>query len=153
MLYQWKIPDLYRVPAQDAGKEIESCKDMDGFIKPEAVVEKARAETSAIHGCFEWDDQSAASRFRLHQAGELIRNIVTVEIGDSGQASAPVRAFVNIKGASDRGYKTISAVVHNHDDYEYMLTCAKNELRAFTTKYAVLSELRPLMSAIQEVLM
>lgn len=152
MVYQWKIPNIYSVSAQEAGEEIESCKNRDGFITPGAVVEKAREETSVIHGCFEWNDENAAERYRLHQAGELLRNIVTVNVADDGCPEVPVRAFVNIRSESERGYKPITAVVRNPDEYGYLLECAKNELQAFTQKYATLEELGVVILAIREVL-
>jgi len=152
MVYQWKIPEKYSVSAQEAGAEIESCKNGEGFITPEAVVEKAKAAESAIHSCFEWNNENAAEKYRLHQAGELIRNIVTVTVSDGANSNAPVRAFVNIKSESERGYKTITAVVRNPGEYEYMLNCAKNEMSAFAQKYATLEELRAVISAIMEVL-
>lgn len=151
MIYQWKLPNLYNIPAQEAGTEIEHCKNNDGFITPEAVVEKAKPETSVIHGCFEWNDQSAAQRYRLHQAGELIRSIITVTVGEENGQPAAVRAFVNIKGDSERGYKLIHSVVNNHDEYGYLLECAKKELAIFRQKYSTLIELRGVMTAIQEV--
>ncbi|WP_040197199.1 hypothetical protein [Candidatus Soleaferrea massiliensis] len=152
MVYQWKIPNLYNIPAQKAGEEIESCKNSEGFITPAAVVEKAKVKTSVIHDCFEWDDRSAAERYRLHQAGELIRNIVAVSVSGSDSQNVAVRAFVNVKSESERGYKAISAVVENRAEYEYLLDCAKNDMRAFTQKYAALQELREVFAAIQEVL-
>ena len=152
MVYKWKIPDMYNISAQEAGAEIDSCRNGNGFITPEAVVEKAKPETSVIHGCFEWDDRNAAERYRLHQAGELIRNIVTVAITDNDRPSTPVRAFVNIKGEAERGYKSIASVIRDPGEYGYMLECAKNELRAFTQKYASLEELRDVLVAIREVL-
>ncbi len=155
MVYQWKIPEIYsNISAQEAGAEIESCKNAEGFITPNAVVEKAKPETSVIHSCFEWDDAAAAEQFRLRQAAYLLRNIVTVDVFGNGaeESPEPVRAFVNIKSDEERGYKTITAVLDNRDEYSYMLECAKGELRAFTKKYAVLKELSGVLSAIQEVL-
>jgi hypothetical protein len=152
MVYQWKIPDLYSVSANEAGAEIEKCKDTGGFITPSAVVRRARDETSAIHGCFEWNDARAAERYRLDQAGELIRNIVTVKLTHEAQPPVTVRAFVNIKGEDERGYKMLSAVVKNCDEYAYLLDCAKKELQAFERKYAALTELGSVFMAIREVL-
>jgi DNA-directed RNA polymerase beta subunit len=152
MIYQWRIPNIYSVSAQEAGAEINGCKNNDGFITPEAVVEKAKDASSVIHGCFEWDDRDAAGRYRLHQAGELIRNIVTVNVSDGSLREAPVRAFVNIKDKTERGYKTIEAVISDPYDYQYMLGCARSDLEAFSRKYAKLAELRGVLSAIQEVL-
>ena len=49
MIYQWRIPDMFGISAQEAGAVIESCKNAEGFITPEAVVNKARPTTSVIH--------------------------------------------------------------------------------------------------------
>ena len=99
MVYQWKIPDYSNVPAQAVGEEIESCKNDAGFIAPAAVVEKAQLPGSVLHGHFEWNNDAAAERYRLHQAGELLRNIVTVAVTarDGEERSFAVRAFVNVK--------------------------------------------------------
>jgi hypothetical protein len=152
MVYQWKIPELYSVSAQEAGAEIESCKNGDGFITPAAVVQRAKESTSVIHGCFEWDDARAAERYRLNQAGELIRNIVTVTVIEEEKTPLTVRAFVNIKGEDESGYKTISAVVSNCNEYEYLLRTALSDMAAFTRKYEILKELRGVMTAMKEVL-
>lgn len=150
MIYQWKIPNLYSISAQEAGAEIERCKNNDGFITPDAVVKKASDAASILHSCFEWNDKEAAANYRLNQAGDLIRNIVTVSIPDSICSDTPVRAFVNIKGNSERGYKTISTVLDDRDEYAYLLDCARSELRAFEKKYGILSELREVLSAIRK---
>ena len=100
-----------------------------------------------------WNDKTAAEHYRLHQAGELVRNIVTVTVTEDVTAPVPVRAFVNIKGESERGYKEISAVVHNCGEYGYLLDCAKRELEAFKQKYDALVELGSVMAAIREVLL
>ncbi len=152
MSYQWRIPGKYYCTADAAGAEIELCANEDGFVSPSAVVERAKAPTSAIHTCFEWDNKTAADRYRIHQAGELIRNIVVVVDTTPESPPVPVRAFVNIKGDSERGYKSITAVVNDPGEYAYMLACAKNELEAFSRKYVSLAELRSVMDAIREVL-
>jgi len=152
MVYEWKFPNLYNISAQAAGAEIEGCKNSDGFITPAAVVEKAKDEASVIHDCFEWDNDTAADKYRLQQAGELIRNIVTVCKTEDEAVPLTVRAFVNVKSEAERGYKGIAAVVTKPDEYAYLLGCAKNELEAFEKKYAVLTELRSVFRAISEVL-
>ncbi len=152
MNYQWKIPGLYDVSAQDAGAEIESCVNENGYISVSTVVERARSEASAIHGCFEWNDQAAAGKYRLQQAGDLIRNIVSVAVTERDGKETPVRVFVNIAGKNERGYKSIETVIGNPGEYAYLLTCAKKELESFSRKYESLSELSAVMSAIREVL-
>jgi hypothetical protein len=152
MAYYWKIPGVYPVSADAAGQEIAECENEQGYIVPETVVERAKAPASAIHGCFEWNDKAAATRYRIHQASELIRNIVTVSVSESDGSKQPIRAFVNIKGESERGYKAISAVISNPGEYAYLLATAKSDLETFRRKYESLAELGVVMAAIQEVL-
>ncbi len=67
---------------EEAIAEIKALEDRRGRLTPEQVVEAARAETSAIHGCFEWDDSVAAEKFRIDQARELLKRVkieVTIE--------------------------------------------------------------------------
>jgi len=154
MVYQWKIPDFSNVPAQAVGEEIEGCKNAAGFITPAAVVERAGCPDNVLHGYFEWDDDAAADKYRLHQAGELLRNIVTVAVTarDGEERSFAVRAFVNVKTKRERGYKAITSVVGLVDEYAYLLGCAKRDLEAFEQKYAALIELREVLAAIRGVL-
>ena len=121
---------------------------IDSFLESN---KKAKPKESVIHSCFEWDDRDAAEKYRLQQAGELIRNIVTVCVKKDDEAKVEVRAFVNIKSEDERGYKEITAVVSKQDDYAYLLNCAKRELEAFEKKYAVLQELCAVFQAIKAV--
>ncbi len=107
MAYSWKIEGLYCVSADAAGAEIEHCTNEQGYILPSAVVERAKRPTSAIHTCFEWNDKAAATRYRIHQASKLIRNIDTDTVSESDGKETPIHTFVNIKGNSERGYKPI----------------------------------------------
>lgn len=62
--------------------ELKALEDKRGRLTPAQVVEAARATSSALHDCFEWDDSVAAEQYRIDQAREIIRRvkiIVTVE--------------------------------------------------------------------------
>jgi hypothetical protein len=57
-------------------------------------VEAARAEDSPLHSRFEWDDTQAADKWRLEQAGQLLR----VTFRPDPTKPTDLRAFVAIKG-------------------------------------------------------
>ena len=144
MVYQWKTDGLYNnISAQDAGEEIESCINENGNITPDSVVEKARKSSSILHSVFEWNNTHAAELYRIDQARTLIRNIVTFTVfkEEKNDPIEPVRAFVHIVDSKVKGYKTISTVVNSPYDYDYMMKCAREELRAFARKYAILSKI------------
>lgn len=47
----------------------------DGYIDPEVVVEAAAHPDNPMHRFFTWDDTEAARRYRLAQAGQLVRRV------------------------------------------------------------------------------
>ncbi len=56
-------------------QEIKALEDRAGKLTPEQVIEAAADESSALHGCFTWDDSEAAAKYRLDEARELIRSV------------------------------------------------------------------------------
>lgn len=59
-----------------------------------AVLEDARSLKSPLHGYFEWDDDSAADAFRLHQAQQVVRRVMVTVIPAPDAKPIRVRAFV-----------------------------------------------------------
>ena len=161
MIYQWKLDALYKnVSAQDVGELLEGFANEGGFISPRRIVVEARPETSILHPMFEWNDEQAAERYRYEQARTLLRSLVTVHVEGCKEPEEPIRAFVNITGKSERGYKQISAVINTPTDHRYLLDCAANDMEAFRRKYTVLTSLSgniseritPVITAISDFL-
>lgn len=142
MIYKWSIPGLYSVDAQSAGEELQRIYSVHGKIDPADVVEESRAETATLHGCFEWDDAVAANKFRQTQAAKIIRDIVVVS--EPEKKAQKIRAFVHVQST----YQPISIVVNDEEKLAELLDSAMRELEAFRKKYDSLSELSPVMAAI-----
>src|SRR5678815_5205406 len=49
-----------------------------GAVTSRAVIDDARDPGSPLHQFFDWDDSSAAEKFRLHQAGQLIQRVQVI---------------------------------------------------------------------------
>ena len=73
MQIQWKIDGIFKADAAKVYQEIGSEN-----VTPESVLEKAKDKKSELHKCFDWDDKSAANKYRLQQARQIIQFIVTV---------------------------------------------------------------------------
>lgn len=120
-----------------------------GLLRPEAVVEHAADESSALHRYFTWDDGEAAQAYRLLQARQLIRVAVTVLESTSDR----VRAFVSL--TSDRkvdgGYRAMVDVLDDPTLLDQMLADAKAELSAFTRKYRMLREAGELSGVFEAI--
>lgn len=142
MVYQWKLPGLYSIPAQAAGEELDRIYQAHGKLDPADVVEESQREDAPLHGCFEWNDQAAAELYRVGQARGIIRAVVTVD--DKRPQLDGVRAFVHVENV----YQPMAVVVRSEDKMRLLMQNALGELDAFRKKYAALSELQSVFTAI-----
>ncbi len=149
MVYEWK----YNMPikAQVVGEHFEKLEREQGSITPKIVLDSARSETSVIHGCFEWDNDVAAEKYRETQAGTLIRNLTVKLIKEDEICSEPVRAFVNVQSSDGSQYISLPNILKDNELTQRMLEQAKSELDAFAKKYSSLKELSGVFNAIAEL--
>ncbi len=141
MVYQWKIP-IAPVSAQTAGEEFERLYKVKGRLAPEDVVDASREETAPLHCCFEWNDEIAAEKYRIGQAGNIIRALVTVEPEEP--RAQETRAFVHVR----RDYHPLNVVVQDRDMFAELLEEAERDMDAFARKYSSLKQLSPVLTAI-----
>ena len=131
-------------------QELENIKAAHGgILKPEAVVEYARDPNTALHSVFDWDDGSAADKYRLIQARSIIRVMVAPVEG----MEEPVR--VNVSIMEDRrqpggGYRSLEQAMADPDTRRAVLRTAMIELTAFRKRYKALNELADVFASIEE---
>lgn len=101
--------------AQKIGSRVEVVrKNSGGLLSTGAIVADARKKDSPLHKFFEWDNERAAERLRLSQAGDILRHllvvvetpdgrkeikgyhsvIVQVEGSELGEEAEPTRVYV-----------------------------------------------------------
>lgn len=123
-----------------------------GDLDPEVVVEAARPEDSPLHNSFTWDDSEAGRQWRLHQARQLIKAVVTYETTNSG-AVVERRVFVSL--TPDRragtGYRLLTNVLNDEEQRRQLLLDARGEMVGFRRKYQRLSELVAVFEAMARV--
>lgn len=99
------------VDAERVAVELERLEQEHNGLTAEIVLQAARRKRSELHKLFEWDDSSAAEKWRMHQARNLIRS-VRVTVNDVKQAPArPI--FVRTEDV----YRPVSSVVQRMDLY------------------------------------
>ena len=134
----------YNADAERVADEIASIGDS---ATPAQILELARDSSTELHKCFEWDDSKAAEKYRLIQAAHVARNLVIVR-DDEADDSAQIRLLhVTTKG---EGYKPITVIKANQDEYQRLLDNARSDLKAFQQKYHTLAELDAVMDAIDD---
>lgn len=152
MVYGYKVP-YTKVSAQEAGEELTRIEREHGGLTPELVVDASREESAPLHPVFEWNDKKAAERYRIVQAGSLIRN-VTVKIEEVPRME-PVRAFVNVAPAGKRKgvFVSIKSAMDDVDSREAVVARAFAELENVKEKYASLHELADVFAEIDRLMM
>lgn len=150
MVYDWKVPCLYSVSAQDAGEELERIYGERGKIDAADVVDDSRPVDAVLHPCFEWRDDIAAEKYREQQARKILTCLVTVRELE-GNDSVQVRALFHVQGT----YQPTQVIIQNTDKYNALYQTAIKELSAFRKKFSIISdrdELKEIFSAIDSVI-
>lgn len=149
--YQFKSGSHIAGDAQAVGERLAKLESA-GELTPRAVVDDARSESSPLHPLFEWNDAEAADRYRLVQAGHVIRCVVvTVEDADPEQMRV-VRAFVPVIDESEhRSYVTTMRALADKNMRAQVLQQAYSELDAVLRKYRELRELSEVVQAVDRV--
>ena len=140
----WRTPGIFKADPQ---KVCDELKDLGDEFTPDEIVEKAKNSTTELHKCFEWDNDAAAEKYRLHQARMITSNLVFLKESDD-EEEQPVLVRVYNKTEQTGGYKPPERVFTQADEYEKLLKRATAELHQFKVKYSMLKELDYILSLI-----
>lgn len=151
MKYAWRSSARVKgVSAQLAGEEIDKIREeVGGRLTPEAVIERARNKKHPLHNAFDWDDSIAAAKWRLDQAGNMIRAVVTVV--DGKKDKGPVRAFVSVvqSEGEEPSYTTIGIAMSDDEMRRQVLGRALREAKQWKRRYEDYAELGEIFAAIE----
>ena len=153
MIYKFKDGFQVAGDAQEVGETVERLRlQHGGRLTPVDVVEEAAKRRSALNRYFEWDDTAAARKYRLSQAGYLIRAVVMVA-GEDVPPFEPVRAFVCISGSEEqpRSFTHVCEAMRDEQVRDQVITRAKTELRAWRKRYADLTAFAEVFGVIDQL--
>ena len=140
----WRTPGVFKADAQ---KVCDELREIGEEFTPQDIVDAAEDETTELHKCFEWDNDKAASNYRLYQARILTSQLVFKrEVTEETPPPAPVRIFNKTEDSG--GYKIPERTFKVQEEYEALLQRARSELHAFKVKYAALHELDYILELI-----
>ena len=141
-----------KITASDA---IRALAKKHGKLTAEIVLKAAEKKSSPRHSHFDWDVSSAARRYRLTQASELIRRI-KVEYVVSENTTVKVRAFHNVSNQAEDDpesyYVPLSEALSVESYHDQLMENCKRDIIAFRSKYAALSECEKIMQAMGELI-
>lgn len=137
------------IPVSAVQAELEKIRAQHkGMLRPSDVVSFAKNPKTALHARFQWDDTKAAEQYRLEQARDIIRAIVTI-LPNTNQ---PVRAYVALQ--EDRGegsYRATLSVLSDKELRQQLLKEARIDMLGFQKKYSILEELSQVFEAMRKV--
>lgn len=151
MQYEFMTP-VAGTTAQAAGEELARIEAEHGSLSPSLVVDESRDESAVLHPVFDWNDKTAAEKYRRVQAGNLIRAVV-VQVEEAPSAG-PVRAFVNINAAGyarEGQYINVHDMLSDEETRKQMVDNAFAELESVRRKYKNVTELDAIFSEIERL--
>lgn len=147
---QWREGFPHRgVKATEAHKLIEKLPEKT----PVAVVEASRPKKSAIHKLVEWDDDVAATQYRLQQGRDILSSIhVRYE---TEAPTDPVPAYVVIKRAEVKGsgesvYENTHTALQQPIYRDNVICQALRDLLAWKRRYSAINELAEYIPVIEK---
>jgi hypothetical protein len=131
-------------PVPSAGENLRdvllAIRDKRGLLTPEVVVEEASNPDHPLHHRFDWRDDVAAHKWRLHQAGNLLRVKYKADVGNK---RADLRAFWVTRGedgSPTSAYEPIEEVITDPIQRELMLRQMRRDWRSFKKRYEHMAE-------------
>lgn len=112
---------------------LEEIETEQGIITPKEVLRRAQSVDSPIHALFDWNDTSAAAKYRLHQARLLIREI-TIE-WQGAETKGYWSATIEVEEIPVKGYFSTARLVTDKAIYNAVLKDAVRELKYWDKKY------------------
>lgn len=107
----------------------------DGNLHPPDVVSYARENPeSELYSRFEWDDTVAGEKFRLVQAGRLIRATVTTI--SNGKSQVLCRTFVNLETSPpDNGFHNTEDVLSDEEKRSQLIMRVLTQVHGILKTY------------------
>lgn len=140
----WKVEGLFKGDAQKCYEEISKLSE----VTPRNVLELARDENTELHKCFDFNDTTAAEKYRLIQARQIIINFVEIP-KDEKKDDPQIRAFQIT--TTKNVYEPTRVFIEKPDEYKALLARAKEELQSFKTRYKMLTELEGIFAEIDNL--
>ena len=129
---EWKLKDIFKADAEKCYREIE---EMGEAVSPEQIVDKAKNKKTELHKCFDWNDKSAAHKYRLMTARKICQHIVVTVI-EEDEATEPMK-FRLIQNTSD-GYDTMIRIQEQPDKLQELTERMKEDAENFVERYNTL---------------
>lgn len=149
MVYKLKEGARISGDAQAIGEALEKIRTRRGKITAQTVLKEARNPKHVLHEQFEWDDSVAGEKYRLAQAGTIIRAVVVSfpEVEEDARAFLPVSVQIS-EDRVERRYEPLAIVLGDSELHAQVLTEVRSGITALRKKLESLSHAEALIAAL-----
>jgi hypothetical protein len=119
-----------------------------GKLSPKDIVREASNSNSPLHDWFDWEDNEAGEKWRLHQARILLTTIKVSVIFEGTKKE--YRKYLNVRVGEDEGryYVQTKNILKNPDMKAQILQKALNEVTYWERCYSDYKELEDIFTGI-----
>jgi hypothetical protein len=129
-------------------------KKYNGRLNPHDIVREAEDMTNPLHGWFDWNDETASEKWRVHQARLLLNSIkIKVQFEDGFKE---YKKYLNVTFVSTNGKKKVNnfymdskAVMNDEQLKNQVITKAVREAEYWQRAYNDYQELEDIFSSIK----
>lgn len=108
-------------------------------LDSDVVIKEVSDISHPLHSLFDWNDTTAAHKYRLQQAEDLIRT-VKLELFSCTNEYKSVRCFVHLESESDNtSYTPLSIVQMNELKHKELLEQYANDAKIYIERFADLA--------------
>lgn len=133
----------YKIKGIFKGDPQKCYEELPDIVTPENVLEVARDPSTELHKNFDWNNDTAAEKWRLQQARQFIQILVV-----KTEKMEAVKPRVFHISSEKNTYQKVKFFMQNKDEYEKLLNRARFELICIKNRYKEISEMEEIFLAI-----
>src|SRR5215207_3908418 len=135
----------------DLRDQLQQLYDANQRLTPALVLAEAENPDSPLHALFEWRNDEAAEKWRLHQAQQLIRSVKVVYKPATGTDPAKsIRAWHAIRDESGHHYEPAEQIALDPFTRKLLMSDMEREFLQPQRRWAHFEEFWRLLSAATE---
>jgi hypothetical protein len=133
--------------ANDLRAELLALREERGQLTAQIVLDAARDEGSPLHAVFLWDDGEAAERYRLQQAGALVRSMKIAYRRPNGD-TARVREFYSVSRpeAGTSSYEPVGEILADPLKTKIVMRQMERDWHSLQARYERFDEFRQMVA-------
>lgn len=158
MKVMWKSGARVKVDAETAHEVMEEVRgECGGALDLDALVEKSRPKKAPLHGEFEWNNKTAADKYRREQARYLVRSLEVIH-DRAPELQSRVYEVTHQASESESApgekpvFRRTEDILQDPMARDELLSRAIRDAIAFRRKYHALTELSQVFRALDDFL-